>query len=99
MEFYEEMQAFKMQQQYIQKAAEEYGEAALPENSRWLVNASDEKIASEVTLRYKVSPDPDVGITAPLTDELVGKMFNRTMKGVDVRRDAMRRLEEKLPNE
>jgi hypothetical protein len=50
--FQGEFQAYRMQQTYLHGLERAAGEAAVPGNMRWLVNATDEQISAHVTQMY-----------------------------------------------
>ncbi|BAY06917.1 hypothetical protein NIES2098_00270 [Calothrix sp. NIES-2098] len=94
--FYAEYQAHLMQQKLIQKVAADYGNEVIPEASRWLINADDAEIAAKITQRYRVSPDPEIGLNRLQQEEIIQQMVDMRMKGIDRKQQLMEKLRQKV---
>jgi hypothetical protein len=94
--FYAEFQAHLAQQQFLEKVVADYGIDVVPQTSRWLVNADDETIATKITQRYGVKPDPELGLVRITQEDLIKQMVDKRLPMIERRKQFLERMQQKV---
>jgi hypothetical protein len=75
--YYQEHQAFLEQQRFLRQLRDSQGMDVIPETSRWLVDATPERITQEIRTAYKVEPRADTPVNEDELAEFVQAMLDR----------------------